>query len=72
MSPNQKALLKELSMNPAWVALLEDISHQLHRDFRYKPDDKPEDKKHAEWAYRSGVDCGTSNVLKLLGYEQGN
>ena len=59
-------------MNPEWGLLLEDISHQLQRDFRYKPDDKPEDKKHAEWAYRSGVDYGTSIVLALLGSEQGN
>ncbi len=70
LSNSQKILLKELSMNPDFAALLENVSTAVKRDFHYKPDDKPEDKKIAEWAYYSGVDRGVQKVLELLSYER--
>ena len=72
LSVDQIALLKDLSMNPTWASLLQDIDAQFKRDFRYKPSDDPEDSKNAEWAYSSGMDRRLEDVLRLLGYERQN
>jgi len=70
LSADQKALLQELSMNPVWASLLNDIDLHFRRDFRYKPSDEPEAEKNANWAYASGMDRRLEDVLKLLGHER--
>lgn len=68
-SNEQKALLRELSMNPVWGSLLRDIE-AMNSVPRYKRGgDKSAEEKQAEWIYRSGMDAAIEKVLRYLGYD---
>ena len=70
LSNSQKMLLKDLSRNPDFAAMLEDFSNTVKRNHAYKPDDKPEDKKESEWKFYSGVERGVNSMLELFSYER--
>lgn len=65
----QKALLKDLEMNPVWGSLLQDIA-AMRSVPRYSPrGDDHEDKKTRDWIYRSGMDAGIEKILGYLRYD---
>jgi hypothetical protein len=69
-SNEQKALLRELAMNPIWTSILADIDAMCARP-RYKlTGDKSHDDKVAEMIYRSAVDDTLEKVLLYLGYDR--
>ena len=66
MTNEQKMLLRDLSMNPVFGSLLEEIDSHSGLP-RWK---RSEDSTQQEfWIYRSGYTDGIEFVLKLMGYE---
>ena len=69
-SNEQKALLKELSMNPIWGSILLELD-AMRAIPRYRPGpEKAAEEKTQEWVYRSGIDAGIEKALLFLGYER--
>lgn len=69
LKPEQKALIKELQMNPVWGSILDDIA-AMRGVPRYKQrDGDDEEKKRADWIYRSGIDAGIEKILGYLRYD---
>jgi hypothetical protein len=68
LNDQQKALIKDLQMNPVWGSILEDIAAM--RDVpRYSPRERDEREKVSDWIYRSGIDAGIEKILGYLRYD---
>jgi hypothetical protein len=65
----EKALLRELAMNPTWGSVLTKL-REFHRlPPRYKPGERESRAQELDWIYWSGVDQARTDLLKLLGDE---
>ena len=65
----EKALLRDLSMNPTWGGVLRKLA-EFHRPVpKYTPDQGTSKEQELDWIYWSGVDRARSDLLKLLGHE---
>jgi hypothetical protein len=74
LEPQQKALLKELSLNPVWISLLASIRESLSAAPRWKrsgEDGRTEEEKRAEWIHHSGKLDELDNILLILGGTSG-
>lgn len=72
LSPEQRALLKDLERNPVWAGLLRTLASSRKAIPRWKLSDKSEQEKWAEWIFCSGVEHERAEILKLLGYDYGD
>ena len=68
-SNEQKALLRELSMNPVWGSMLRDIEAMGGVPRYQRRGDKSAEEKQADWIYKSGMDAAIEKVLRYLGYD---
>ena len=66
MSPEEKALVRDLNRNPVFASIMKRALESA-RIPSYKP--KGDGDQDREWVYRSGYARGIEFVINLLGYE---
>lgn len=63
----ERQFLADLATNAVWRDILAKLAHY---DLpRYKPDGDDPAKQCANWQFRSGIDRGRKDVVKLLTHE---
>ena len=74
LTPQQRALLLDLNLNPVWVSILDDLKTSLSAAPRWKrsgDDGRSEEEKRAEWIHHSGKLDELDNILLILGANRG-
>lgn len=66
LTPGEKIFLRDLKAKRIWQDILSKIEARTGNVPGYRPNDDAIDKQVADWKYRSGIDRGIKDVLKLL------